>query len=900
MDNRHKVLIGGGIGLGAGVFFAHGEVLAEEPNIDPVDISIPDQSESPPPIVVDVPIFESETPGSGSSPVVPEDQQAPSPDTFVLPLDVPVVPDVTEIEIPIVVGVPIFESKTDDSDTTPNFPTELQAPSDTFVVPFQEPTITGVKVAPRFIEQDADENIVLSNAPVQTIGTQTEVIDSTPENTLIYPTGREIKAVNTQAIAIDSGLNSAIIDKNPSVTHSDRPSNVGLIREQNNPGFQNRSENMSSGADTDSLPDVFPQAERASNEIENNASVTIDVPLGLTVSIDKLVVGPENVAESPHRSNQPVPEVSNSPSVNQEAPRLGVDNYENSFKIISSSLASNGGKLDQQTAILASEQLLLVPHVERSADFTKPELIVSMPQPTVDAPYLVHPNTCKLELTGTHDSVMAQQYSIALFELMLQEPAYEQYKDTVIEIGDMASGDHNTHGKGNKNDSRSRTMTTAPSTVPDGPILNTLSPRYNRDFTIDFLIRKASAVRADGMFLYQRIEYGDQFVIDAVNAAAGRQLMDFVEGHEEHVHEDVGINSEEDGDIATPNTTGSCEFANLSMSEEMIKAVLVRRQASLAPMAFTTFDTAAMSPAENDQQASQALGFSNSGTIDLAPGTEVAVPTKLQLFHTIEDIGRFASGSVVDGTVFADPSISGDIQPTNSTDSGVDLNNSSVGSETNSVTEQLPLIGSPELGSVNGRFELAGDWSDQLKARNPNWSDEQFAFAADAFENFVSLANRGYRINPMVATTQAILESGFGSSDLARDIRNPLGLTTSPDDPRAYRFLDRGNVRYAIDFTTEGDNGFGEAYEYYAERINTADHYADAAACYYDLDKYVSGLQNENDFRCVTIRPHNDANGNLTAGVLSYAEDNGYQETIAKRARDFGFTELATFRSTSA
>ncbi len=188
-------------------------------------------------------------------------------------------------------------------------------------------------------------------------------------------------------------------------------------------------------------------------------------------------------------------------------------------------------------------------------------------------------------------------------------------------------------------------------------------------------------------------------------------------------------------------------------------------------------------------------------------------------------------------------------------------------SATGSVLEQYAQPASQPEQESNVHFSLVPDARTQLDTLAPNLSAEQRDFLYEALEAGVQLQALGYNVNPVVMAGQLGLESGYGTSELAREAFNPLGMTTSDDDPSAYWHVDNGNLRPFKRFKS-----FQEAFQFYAEGMSSKEFYADTAYCLADPQKVLLAIQQKLDRYC-----------NVVGGLGSeprYAEATNYADRV--------------------
>jgi hypothetical protein len=415
-----------------------------------------------------------------------------------------------------------------------------------------------------------------------------------------------------------------------SITEANAPENAAIFAEQSMTYDERRSLDdegdrpQARGLLSDSYPGATPiasseRAPVATTHQPQEVDFQLSVPVGMSVQFESLSISSESnlLGTTDPNQKEPSPTVTpasnSSPTISNQggstgslwelgstpvqaasevasSSEVGGNVYRQAYAVIKQAVAENSGALSQQRAGEVMQLLNSVAeHPEKSDDFPSPEAVIALPEPTADMPYVVHPNTCKTELYAKPEAIMAGMYQVAVFEKLVSMPEYANHKNAVIEFGDLSSGDHRTHQHANKLDVRSRLIDSPPTNLPDGPVFNALSPHYDRQFTAKLLSIMALAIGEDGEYLFDHIETSDRQLIDMVNAAAGRGVMIYVAGHQEHVHQDTGYGREERaGGIATPNSIATCEYVYQSLSDELKSLIMSTRNSIHDPASQAT------------------------------------------------------------------------------------------------------------------------------------------------------------------------------------------------------------------------------------------------------------------------------------------------------------------------
>lgn len=88
------------------------------------------------------------------------------------------------------------------------------------------------------------------------------------------------------------------------------------------------------------------------------------------------------------------------------------------------------------------------------------------------------------------------------------------------------------------------------------------------------------------------------------------------------------------------------------------------------------------------------------------------------------------------------------------------------------VSDALPQV----YGTSDVKFEVIPYAREQLAMQSPQLNPQQRDFLATALEAGAQLSQEGLVVHPAVMAGQAAIESAYGTSDLAVNANNPLGM----------------------------------------------------------------------------------------------------------------------------
>jgi hypothetical protein len=236
----------------------------------------------------------------------------------------------------------------------------------------------------------------------------------------------------------------------------------------------------------------------------------------------------------------------------------------------------------ETTSTTSSVELINQPNdfgalVERVKGIAKPagDGTYFMPDPVIEngkITYLFDKNTCNSERRGYVEHIAAVVAITGKYNELVSTK-YTQYKDTVIDIGDLMSRVHIEHDEDSPAiDLRSRKIS-SPSGTYDGPAFVPNSPNFDVDFTVELLEYAQSLVykdipilkyviTADMKSLSEKTQHLERYYTD-------KSLMLFKSDHPEHVHLAFTVYDEIKGlpvesDFGQPCAVSGADFTEAS------------------------------------------------------------------------------------------------------------------------------------------------------------------------------------------------------------------------------------------------------------------------------------------------------------------------------------------------